>query len=525
MTDVHQHAHGAPRRGVAKLVGADAELGNFKLGTQRPHGTGHEAAHALLVEIDGVRGNSDREAAPAGNHTTLVAGGTSLHSPHTVYDAWQDPQDVGRRYLATNGGCAYIDLAHLEICTPEVVSAYDFVASWHAMLRVARDAMTAANEKCSADERILVLVNSSDGLGNAYGSHLNFLVTRRLWNNLFTRRVHPYLFVLAAHQVSSIVYTGQGKVGAENGRPSVAYQISQRADFFDQLVGPQTTFRRPIVNSRNEALCGHAEESAELARLHCIFYDSSLCHVSNLLKVGAMQIVLSMLEADRLDANLMLDDPVTALTTYSHDPGLSATARLTDGRRVTAVELQSMFCEHARRSVDAGSCNGLVPEAGSIVALWEEVLDQLARRDFDALAPRLDWVLKRTHIERALAARGLDWAAPEAKHLDHVYASLDLDEGLYWALQEAGLTQVLVDDQRVDSLRTDPPTDTRAWGRAMLLRHLPRERILAVDWDRIALAPAVPGQPLSIVSLPDPLGDTRASWASREPRHCPPGAG
>jgi len=430
-----------------------------------------------------------------------------------------NPQDIGRKFLGSNGGCVYIDLDHLEVCTPEVLSAHEFVAAWHAMLRIARDAMTAANAKCRPGQRIMVLVNSSDGRGNAYGSHLNFLVTRRLWDDLFVRRLHPDLFVLIAYQVSSIVCTGQGKVGAENGRPDVAYQISQRADFFDQLVGPQTTYNRPIVNSRNEPLCGttHQHSAAsgnrtDLARLHCIFYDSTLCHGSTLLKVGVMQIVLSMLEAGRLDKSLMLDDPLTALVAYSHDPKLAARARLADGRAVTAVELQSMYCECARAYVDAGGCDALVPRASAIVDLWEDTLDKLAQRDFDNLAPRLDWVLKRAQIERALASRGLDWSAPEAKHLDHLYSSLDPDEGLYWALQSAGLTQTLIDDPGIEYFLHMPPENTRAWTRAMLLRHLPRERIRSVDWDRIELAPKLAGQAGAVLHLPDPLGHTRTDW-------------
>src|SRR5207245_816604 len=109
-------------------------------------------------------------------------------------------------------------------------------------------------------QRIHVLVNNSDGRGNAYGSHLNFLVTRRAWDNIFERKLHHMLY-LASFQVSSIVYTGQGKVGSENGMPAVAFQLSQRADFFETLTGMQTTHERPIVNSRDEALCGERPSS------------------------------------------------------------------------------------------------------------------------------------------------------------------------------------------------------------------------------------------------------------------------
>ncbi len=112
--------------------------------------------------------------------------------------------------------------------------------------------MDSANARLPEGRSIQVLVNNSDGHGHSYGSHLNFLVTRRTWDNIIRRKPH-YLGWLASFQASSIVYTGQGKVGSENGAPEVPFQISQRADFFETLVGTQTTFDRPIVNSRDEA--------------------------------------------------------------------------------------------------------------------------------------------------------------------------------------------------------------------------------------------------------------------------------
>ena len=100
-----------------------------------------------------------------------------------------NPQDRLRRFLPSNGGCAYIDLNHLELCLPEVASARDHVAAWHAMLRIARQAQVQADRKLPAGRKVQVLVNNSDGMGNSYGSHLNFLVTRQARRNLFRRKL------------------------------------------------------------------------------------------------------------------------------------------------------------------------------------------------------------------------------------------------------------------------------------------------------------------------------------------------
>src|SRR5262249_39953395 len=112
----------APPRMLPKLCGADIELGNFIVGKASGTGTAGDAARGLLAEIDGL-------------------------PLRQVYCGAHNPQDWGRKWLMTNGSCIYIDLDHLELCLPEVISAYDHVAAWHAMLRIARRAMLAANGK------------------------------------------------------------------------------------------------------------------------------------------------------------------------------------------------------------------------------------------------------------------------------------------------------------------------------------------------------------------------------------------
>jgi proteasome accessory factor A len=430
-----------------------------------------------------------------------------------------DPQDWGRKFLATNGGCAYIDLGHLELCVPEVLSARDHVAAWHAMLRTARQALATASARLPAGEKIVALVNNSDGLSHSYGSHLNFLITRQAWERLFHRKLHQLLF-LAAYQASSIVFTGQGKVGSENGMPPVDFQLSQRADFIEILTGPATTYRRPLVNSRDEPLCGRTAyrrpssrgPGREMARLHVIFYDSTLCHVASFLKVGVMQIILAMIEAECINPQLTLDDPLAALGRWSHDPTLSTRARSGSGRRLTALELQFLFLQEATRFVDRGGCEGIVPDCREILRLWEDTLLKLRQKDWPALAGRLDWVLKLRVLRQAMERNPeWSWQSPELKHLDQMYGSLDPADGLYWAYERAGLVERIVPEGRIRWLVDNPPENTRAWTRTMLLRRAGEACVDDVDWDRVRIR-SHDGN-CRTVHLPDPLGHTRASSA------------
>jgi proteasome accessory factor A len=448
---------------VPKLCGADIELGNFTLGRVHLDDSMREASQMVLSEI----------AAISGVRASVA----------DTEDENESPRDRGRTFLRTNGGCAYIDLDHLELCLPEVLSAYDHVACWHAMLRIARRALAAANSGRGPSREIQLLANNSDGHGHSYGSHLNVLVSRATWDNLVHRKPHVLAY-LAAFQVSSLPLTGQGKVGSENAAPWVEYQLSQRADFFETVQGPQTTWRRPIVNTRDEPLCGRGDsESDELARLHVIFFDSTLCQVATLLRVGMIQIVAAMLEAGPVNSALALDDPLAAVIRWSHDPTLEATALLVSGERTTALQLQRRFLDEAKRFVDAGKSDGIVPRAAEIIALWEDTLSKLERREWDALVTRLDWVLKRELLRRTIErSPDLEWSSPEIKHLDLLYSSLDAMEGLYWNIADHGLLESVVSEDTIRRYTVEPPRDTRAWGRTMLLRHADRG-VTDVDWD------------------------------------------
>ena len=491
---------------LPKLCGADIELGNFLLGRDGDEHTDTEAAVLLLREIAGVPQYRQPPTRLHGRHGSgkrrRRAGGAR---------AAFDPYDWNRKFLASTGGGAYIDQTHAELCLPEVRTARDHTASWLAMLRIAQDALRAANRRLPAGERLCLLANNTDG-ACSWGGHLNFLVARRAWDNLFHRRPHYQSFLMAL-QISSIVLTGQGKVGASNGRAPVTFQLTQRGDFFYTLVAEQTTYRRPLLNTRDESLCGDGDE---LARLHCIFFDTNLCPVAHLLKVGIMQIGLAMLEAGRVDPGVALEDPLAALASWGRDPSLRARARLLSGGALTALELQEVFCAAARRFVADGLCAGIVADAEEIVALWAETLAMLKSSDFSAYARRLDWALKLSLLAQAMRHRAdLNWRSPEIRYLDQMYANLDPAAGLFWARAAAGDVEAVVGVERIEELRREPPQDTRAWTRAMLLRAAPAGSVVAMDWDWIVFeSPAGTGR-YRRVELADPLAATRAQSAPR----------
>ncbi len=493
---------------VPKLIGGDIELGNFLLGTtERARTSDFKASRLLLREVDGLPQRDDEGSS---NRSRWLGcwesrGDGDYHS-----------QDWGRKYLPANGGCIYIDLNHLELATPEVVSARDHQAVWMAMLRIARRAQRIVNDALPHEQRVVVLANNSDRQGNSYGAHQSFLMSRNAWDDMFKKRMIPSLFYLMAYQASSIVFTGQGKVGSENRRPKASYQISQRADFIETLVGEQTTFNRPIVNTRDEPLCGpHGRTEAlpgdRYARLHVIFYDANLAPVATFLKVGVMQLILAMIEAGHVDDALILDDPLAALHRWSRDPDLATEAALLCGRRMTAVELQLEFLEQAKAFHARGGFADVVPDAGAILDLWEDTLTKLEARDFDALRSRLDWVAKRILLEQAMAEQpSWHWESPELTYLDQIYSSIDPADSLFFSLYADGFFEPIATEAEIAAFVDSPPVNTRAWTRAMLLRAAGPERVADVDWDCIKIKWPDYRKLRTSVRLPDPLGATKS---------------
>ncbi len=201
--------------------------------------------------------------------------------------------------------------------------------------------MEAARRLLPAGQEIVVYKNNSDGKGNSYGCHENYLVDRNVPFASLVRNLIPWF-------VTRQVFTGAGKVGAENGADACEYQISQRADFFEEEVGLETTLKRPIVNTRDEP---HADPQ-KYRRLHVIVGDANLCEVATFLKVGTTAIVLAMIEDGFIDKDLSISAPVAAIKTVSHDPTLQATVDCASLGRCTSIELQWEFLRLARKYAD-----------------------------------------------------------------------------------------------------------------------------------------------------------------------------
>jgi len=397
--------------------------------------------------------------------------------------------------VLTNGARYYVDHAHPEISTPECVNALEVVRFDRAAEEIVRRSMEAAGAVLGAGAEVVVYKNNSDGKGNSYGCHENYLIARETPFGRIASQITP-------HFVTRQVFCGAGKVGSELSGVSaddVPFQLSQRADFFEEEVGLETTLKRPIVNTRDEPHC----DPQLYRRLHVIVGDANMSEVATYLKVGTTAIVLAMIEDDVLGADLVLANPVPANRQISQDPGLTRTILLRSGRRASALELQWTLLERAQKYERSHGFACVGEEVGAdVLRRWETVLAGL-EHDRSSVAHWVDWVAKQRLVEGYRDRHGLAAGDVRLKALDIQYHDLRPDRSL---ASRVGL-ETMVDPADVQAAMTQPPTTTRAYFRGRCLDKWPND-IVAANWDSMVFD--VGRDPLRRVPMMEPLRGTEA---------------
>ncbi|MGE5227719.1 MAG: depupylase/deamidase Dop [Planctomycetaceae bacterium] len=404
-------------------------------------------------------------------------------------------EDLGlANVILPNGARYYVDHAHPEYSTPECLSPRELVVHDKAGERILERSLEVVAQELPSAPALSLYKNNSDGKGNSYGTHENYLVDRAVPFGDIVRDLTPFF-------VSRQVFTGAGKVGVESqweDRSRIPFQLSQRADFFETEVGLETTLKRPIINTRDEP---HADPE-RYRRLHVIVGDANLCEVAQFLKLGTTALVLKMIE-DAFLPDLTLVNPVSAIKAVSHDVTLRVPIELTDGRKLTAVQLQWEYLELARKYVDREDDT---PDNREVIDRWEATLQAL-EEDPTSLVRALDWVAKQRILEGYRERDGLAWNDPKLRAVDLQYHDVRRDKGLYHRLERAGKVERLTTDEEVERAIMAPPEDTRAYFRGRCIGKFP-DAIAAASWDSLILDTG--RDALQRVPMREPLRGTRA---------------
>ena len=117
-----------------------------------------------------------------------------------------------------------------------------------------------------------------------------------------------------------------------------------------------------------------------------IIGDANMSEVATYLKVGTTALVLAMIEDKFLSGDLSIEAPVADLRAVSHDPALRHLVTLRDGRKMTAVQLQTEYLELARKYIEDRYGTDVDPTTADVLDRWESVLEPAGRRP-DAAVP------------------------------------------------------------------------------------------------------------------------------------------
>src|ERR1700726_1203369 len=406
-----------------------------------------------------------------------------------------DADEVGAaNVILTNGARLYVDHAHPEYSAPECTNPLSGVTWDKAGERVMAEAAARAATVPGA-AGIQLYKNNTDNKGASYGCHENYLMRRATPFADIVRHLTPFF-------VSRQVVCGAGRVGLGADGRGDGFQVSQRADFFEVEVGLETTLKRRIINPRDEP---HADPE-KYRRLHVIIGDANMSEVATYLKMGTTALVLAMIEDKFFSSDLALEGPVAGLRAGSHDRSLKYLVTLRDGRKMTALQLQTEYLELARKYVEDKYGTDADDATLDVLSRWESVLTRLAD-DPMQLSRELDWVAKLELLEGYRRRDNLAWDAPKLQLFDLQYSDVRPDRGLYNRLAARGRMERITDEKAIGWAIDNPPEDTRAYFRGRCLRQY-ADSVAAASWDSVIFD--VPGRDsLQRVPTLEPLRGTR----------------
>jgi proteasome accessory factor PafA2 len=393
--------------------------------------------------------------------------------------------------VLANGGRLYVDGAHPEYSTPECSTAREVVAFERIGERILAKCLQEI-ARVRGSEQYLLCKNNSDGKGNSYGYHENYLVSRAVSFDKIARVLTPFL-------VTRSIFAGAGKVGAENQTSPAEYQISQRADFFECLMDLNTMVKRPIINTRDEP---HAD-AARFRRLHVITGDANMAEASTYLKVGTLDIVLELLEFGADLPQVELDEPVRVFKQVSRDLDVKQTVKLAGGRPTTALAVQRAYLQAAQTFYTAHGCPAATQD---VLVCWDDVLTKL-ERDPRLLVKELDWVAKRHMIESYMERKGCGWTDPRIKLMDLQYHDVRPEKGLFYTLERGHLIDRIVGEEEIERAELNPPFGTRAYFRGRCVQKFSKS-LYGASWTSVLFD--VGNNTIKKVPLMDPHRGTQS---------------
>lgn len=282
---------------------------------------------------------------------------------------------------------------------------------------------------------------------------------------------HPQRRALLPFLVSRTIICGTGRVTDDGG-----FQIASKAHGL-RFVNGVGIFRWRSIFAFGPQLKGslffavgdHTRYPSLLAsrqRLQISIGDATMCEEAEYVRLGSTMLLLDAVEAGHLIAIPELRRPLPALRTIISDPTLTARVETTDGRQLTALDIQRIYLNACRSFVE--SRIDPPTEAHRVLDCWQQMLDDLETNPTQLIG-RIDWITKRWLLNSTAA--DADWAT--RKKVDLRYHELS-HHGYFEKLKSTGVIRTLLDDQQVERATQVPPSKTPAAKRGRFIRGIDR---------------------------------------------------
>jgi len=282
----------------------------------------------------------------------------------------------------SNGGRLYLDGEHLEVSTPECYGLYQLVTYELAMEQIAVRGLSRLVEDGWLNG-FQINKRSSDHEGNRWGAHEN---CSNNWavdydNTAYQKRLND---ARLTHQLTRVIYSGEGGLMPNTGNDRLHYAISPRVAGTDGSMSVQT-LAYPTVCS------DYKLSSATGGRLqNCAGANVSPWAIA--VKHG-MNAVLSMLADQQIESIPMLSDPDMAkyFIAGSSMKGLKYSLEDTDGMIWRPTDVQRHIAMVALNDLDL---------ANDEIWACQEVISACDTLDTDphACADRIDWIKRLQYL-------------------------------------------------------------------------------------------------------------------------------
>jgi proteasome accessory factor A len=357
---------------------------------------------------------------------------------------------LGSGVLLRNGGRLHLDaVSHPDYATPDCGNALDLVVHDKAGERILEELATGAGQRLG-DEGIAgdvsVFKRGNGPAGSSPGCQESYLIPRRGEFGRLADILIPFL-------VTRQIICGTGAVVRTPG--GAVYCLSRWAEHIGTGLPAKTARSRPpLINTRDDA---HAATTGS-RRLRVTVSDGNMSETTTLLKAGATDLVLRMIEAATVLPDLTLDNPIQAIAVVSRDITGRSRVGLANGREMSALDIQH---EYLAAVQDFTGKRGGDAVTRRVLGIWERALEAIGAQHLDAIGREIDWVIKYRFIERYRAEHDLPLSAPEVTEADLAYHDVHRGRGRYYQLQRSGAVDRTARDLEIFEAKTVPPSPAR----------------------------------------------------------------